>query len=286
MLLAFEGMSRPVALDGCDELVQDIAAILRGWRVREVPASAAPSPLITIRKTARGYDRVSPWLSKPVVFRHKVDAICDFLVDLIRGYIADNRSLLCLHCAAVAFENRLLVFPSTYRAGKSTLSIHLAATGARLFGDDVLHIEGSNNNGVAPGILPRLRLPLPDGADDGSYEFVRHRSGPQSSRYLYVNLTDGELAPFGTSAPIHGFVLLQRDTAANPELIPASKGEILKHSILRNFSRNMSALDILDRLHAIVDGAECFTLRYATSEQAAALLRDAFGRKADTGCAG
>ncbi len=53
MLLAFEGLSRPVALVGCDDLIEPIAAVLRGWRFAEVAPSSA-APVITIEATARG----------------------------------------------------------------------------------------------------------------------------------------------------------------------------------------------------------------------------------------
>lgn len=281
MLLSFKGLSRPVALIDCDELALDIADILRDWPFKDSVGSAA-EPVITVNKTEKGYRRGSPWLSKPAVYRHRVDAVCDFIVDLVNGYIADDPQLLCLHCAAVEFERGLVVFPNPYKAGKSTLSVHLAATGARLFADDVLPIRSPGNRGVALGILPRLRLPLPDDAGERFLGFVRERSGAKSKKFLYLNLKKKELAPFGTSAPIRGVVLLRREQTENPVLIPVSKGDAMKETIRRNFARKAPALDIFDRLQSVVEKAECFDLRYQTAEQAADLLRNTFGLKAET----
>ena len=282
MLLAIGEMSGPVRFTGCDELARGIAAIFRGWNIREIPAAGAPGPAIRIRKTRRGYQRVSRRLSKPSlcrakIRRGKVAAICGFHYEFVGWFAEENPELLYVHCAAAEFDGGLVVFPSTWRAGKSILSVQLAAAGARVFCDDVLPIGGSNNFGMALGILPRLRLPMPEGLDPGFRDFLRHRRGPRDSHHLYVSLTDDELAPFGTQAPVRGIVMLQRDPEANPELVPEEKSETLRQVISQNFALEAPALEILDRLQAITAEADCFTLRYANGEQAMRLLQAAFG---------
>ena len=117
MLLAFEGISKPVALIGSDDLVECFSAVLRGWRFTECASPPAPPPIITIRKTANGYGIASPWRKSPARHGDRVDAACSFIVDLIRAYIADAPSLLCLHGAAAEFAGRLVVFPTPYRSG-------------------------------------------------------------------------------------------------------------------------------------------------------------------------
>ena len=282
MLLAFGEMPGPVRFTDCDELARGIAAIFRGWHIREIPAAGAPEPAIRVKKTLRGYQRVSRRISMPSLCRAKirrgtVAAICGFHFEFITWFVEENPDLLCLHCAAAVFDGGLVVFPSTARAGKSILSVQLAAAGVRVFCDDVLPIGGSNNFGMALGILPRLRLPLPDGLDPAFHAFLRHRRGPRNSNRLYVNLTDDELAPLGTEAPVRGIVMLQRDPEATPELVPEEKSETLRQVIWQNFAREGPALEILDRLQEITAEADCFTLRYATGEQAITLLQAAFG---------
>jgi len=127
LLLAFEGLERPVALIDCDELAAGITVVLRGWRIEEVVAKSCPAPAITIRGTEGGYRRESEWLSN---------------------------------------------------------------------------------------VLPRLRLPLCDQEGESFHRFVGRRCGPASESYLYVELTEEELAPRGTKAPIEGIVLLGREPAA------------------------------------------------------------------------
>ncbi len=277
MLLAFEGLSRPVALVGCDGLVEPVAAVLRGWRFAMVASSPA-APVITVEKTATGYRLDSPWLDEPLHHRDRVDAVCSFLVDLIRAYIADDPTLLCLHCAAAEFAGKLVIFPSHYRAGKSTLAAYLAAAGVRLFADDVLPIKKDGNKGVAPGILPRLRLPLPKASSAAFRAFVHDHAGLRNQRYLYLELDAEAVPPLGTAAPIGGFVVLRREDGGRAALSPIGKSEMLRRVILRNFAYEVEAADILGRLHSLVDEGKCFALTYSDGEDAVHVLRDSFAR--------
>lgn len=264
-------MKRPVALRGCDEMAQAIEGVLHGWPFSEIEGSHAPAPAITITKTRQGYSRRSQWLSKPAVYPDPVNAACDFLVDAFKCYVADNPGLLCLHTAAVDFGDGLYLFPSTYKAGKSTLCVHLAALGMKVFADDVLYITG-DGLGMSPGILPRLRLPPP--ADGGKLfnQFTAARRGPESSRFVYLKLRPGELAEYRERAPIRGIIELQRKPAEPLEMLPASTGDILKRTILQNFSDQVTALETLDRLHDIAENADRFTLRYPDGAGAARYL--------------
>ena len=275
-LLKFSGISRPVALVGCPELVAVIRSVLRGWSVREIDVPPSYNAAITIHGKIGGYRRESPWLSRPTTYPDPVNAVCDFLVDLVKAYVADQPSMLCLHTAAVELGDGLVIFPNAYKAGKSTLSVHFAASGLRLYADDVLPIEGGTNEGQAAGLLPRLRVPLPDDAGLRFHDFVAQRRGPASDRFLYVDLAEDELAPLGARAPIHGIVLLERGEVDLPTLTPLAASEAMKRAIAQNFARGVPALDILDRLYAIANDARCWELRYRSGEDAVALLCDAF----------
>lgn len=275
MLIAFADMKRPVALNGCDEMAPAIKSILHGWSFQKVDPSQVPAPAISISKTAQGYSRKSRWLSKPKVYPNIINAACDFLVDAFKCVVAENPSLLCLHTAAVDFGDGLYLFPSTYNAGKSTLVTHLASLGLKVFADDVLYIS-DDNLGLSPGVLPRLRLPLPEDGGDVFNSFVASRGGPKSSRFLYLKLKPGELADYRQGAPIKGIIELHRDPQARLDMQPASTADILKRTILQNFSEQVSALETLDRLHQICDGARRFTLRYAEGASAARYLIEKF----------
>jgi hypothetical protein len=273
----FAGLLQPVVFIDSESLYPYIYTILRDWSIDKVDPIDDKPPAMTIQKTEAGFERRSRWLSKPAIFRNPVDAACDLVVDLIHAYVNDHKGLLCLHCAAVGFNQGLVVYPNTYRAGKSTLSLKLVASGERLFTDDVLPISNQGNAGIALGILPRLRLPLPNELTPDFVDFITKRAGPQNQRYLYVKLGLNEQAVLGTEAPIRGITILKREKNAEPRLLGIEKSIVVKDMILRNFARQNPGLEIVDRLYSIVDNAECYSLRYDNLNQAVKLLEDAFG---------
>jgi hypothetical protein len=273
----FAGLLQPLAFINSESLYPYIYTILRDWSIDNVEPVDDKPPVITIQKTKAGFERRSRWLSRPAIFRNPVDAACDLVIDLVHAYVADHKGLLCLHCAAVEFNQGLVVFPNTYRAGKSTLALKLVTSGERLFTDDVLPISNQGNVGLALGILPRLRLPLPDEITQDFVNFVTKRAGPQNQRYLYVKLGLTEQAVLGTRAPIRGITILQREKNAEPLLLEIEKSIVVKDMILRNFARQNPGLEIVDRLYSIVDNAECYILRYDNLDQAVELLEDTFG---------
>ncbi|MBC8445517.1 MAG: hypothetical protein H8D75_02640 [Rhodospirillaceae bacterium] len=274
MQIAFDDMKSPVAFRGCDEMAPAIGSILQGWSFHKARAADHPSPAITISRTPSGYARESEWLSEPVVYPNIINAACDFLVDAFKCYVANNPSLLCLHTAAVDFGDGLYLFPSTYNAGKSTLCVHLASLGMKVYADDVLYLNG-DSRGMAPGVLPRLRLPLPGDCGDAFHTFVGKRQGPKSSRFLYLKMRAGELASYGETAPIKGIIELCRDPVARMEMLPATTGDILKRTILQNFAQAVPALETLDRLHGLCEKAKRYTLHYPDGARAARFLVEA-----------
>ena len=275
--LYFDHLDQPVELVDCAEIAEQLAAVLQGWRFTITGESDGLTPVITIVGIGQGYRYSARWSSGATRYRHGGDVVCAALADLFRAEAAMQSPRLCLHGSAAEFAGKLVVFPSPYRAGKSTLSAALAAAGVRLFADDVLPIDAAaGDQGMAPGVQPRLRRPLPDDASAEFRRFVAGRSGLSSERYLYLDLTRDELAPRGSLAPIGGFVLLERAPASASELVAIGKAEVLRQVIWQNFARNGDARDILERLDAIVDQAACFKLRYARAEDAAAALKDGF----------
>lgn len=277
--LSFADLQGPVVLTGCAELTGIIAQVLRGWDISPYEGPHDTEPVIRIEKSGTSFIRHSRWLDEPISFDDPVDAVCDFLVDLTKAYLDTATGMMCLHGAAAHFNSGLMIFPSTYHAGKSTLCVELARRGVRIFSDDVLPIENNRNFGVAPGILPRLRRPLPENAGTGLQGYMKSRASAASDRFQYVDLHAHELAPLGETAPISGIVLLERDDANSPELLPARESDIVKNIILRNFSKNVAAADVLDRLIEISWQADTHILKYATVEQAAELLCQRFGAK-------
>jgi len=284
-LFSFDGLRHPVSFSGCGEMVGILKNVLRDWPFGEIPDGKGLEPSISVRMDKKGFHRESKWLKKTSTFHDPVNAACDFIVDLVNAYVADNPGTLCLHCAAVEFSKGLVIFPSTYKVGKSALSGALAQAGGRVFSDDVLPLTDNGNKGMALGILPRLRLPLPRNLSQSYVDFIRQRGGERSRRFLYIHLNEAELAPYAETAPVAGVVILKRREGAapklspvkEPKLSPVKESEAVKAVVHRNFAREVPALDILERLQTVVRGAESYKLQYDTVEQAVTVLADTFG---------
>ena len=275
MLVVFEGISHPIELVGCAHLQGCLADVLPGWRFAEASSTKA-EPVIRILHRDGGYRLESPWLAEPFHDDTDVGTVCALVLDLIAAYIAERPSLFCLHCAAVELAGRLVVFPSSYHAGKSTLVARLAAAGVLVYTDDVLAVTNAGDRGVALGIAPRLRLPLPRGAGQQFRTFVARHRGRSNRRYLYLNLPPGTLAQHGRQTPIGGFVLLDRQPNGRAELVPAAKGQVLQRVIMQHFARSVVATEIVDRLRDLVERVPCLTLRYSRLDDAVAVLQERF----------
>jgi len=194
----------------------------------------------------------------------------------MRAYVHEDRELLCLHGAAAEFAGKLVLFPSNYRAGKSILSACLAASGVRLFGDDVLPISLLDAEGIAPGFAPRLRLPLPDNLGSETCDFIDKHNRLQGEQYLYLDLESDVLAPRGFQLPIGAFVLLEREEGTRPLLEIVSEVEVLRQVIWQNFARETEAPKILRVLSELVASSQRFRLRYDRAEDAVRLLLEIF----------
>lgn len=287
MWITLKGLAHPIAFDGADVLVEVLKKVLRGWSVATV-GEGEGAPRIRLSLGPRGYERRSPWIEAgtAIALIDPVDAVCDLLLDLERAYVEDacargEQVMSVLHAAAVEMGSPaakgLVIFPSTHATGKSLLSVALAHAGHRVFADDQLPIlTGKQTRGVAPGFLPRLRRPLPDGLSADLAAFIRAHAGVQSDRFRYVDLDVERLAPLGAEAPVKGVVLLERKAGVRPALSPASEAQVLKACVLQSFGRKQNALQVLDSLHAMVQGAKCMTLSYDDAAQAVALLEETF----------
>lgn len=275
MRLTFERVSGSVQLDDEDALLAPLPSIFRYWPYTESSDSAAGEPLITVRREGEGYLLHAPWREKPPRYSNPVNLACGLAVNLNRAMLEEHTSYLCLHGAGVEIGGRLVVLPNYYHAGKSALTACLAAAGARVFSDDILPLL-PDSSGMALGVSPRLRLPLPEALGKRSLRFVDGRRGAENRQYLYVDLESHEQAAFGTTSRFGGFVLLDRRESGPAGLTPASDGMVLKQAVLRNFAQQVPAEASLDRLHGLVAASECYTLTYSNGDEAADLLMDRF----------
>jgi hypothetical protein len=207
-----------------------------------------------------------------------MDVICDVHDVIFDWFLKDNPWHLCLHAAAVRMGRGLVCFPSVHKTGKSTLCVALAALGQTVYSDDVVPIEPMKNWGVAMGIMPRLRRPLPARLDPSLREFIAERKGPADGDWLYVKLRGAEVAPFGQQAPIAALVFLDRKRQSRAQLKPIDNSEMLRELILQNFADQIPPVSVMDRLLTITKNAQCCRLQFDRVLDAANLLVEEFGR--------
>jgi hypothetical protein len=289
-VLSFGACGWRMAFTGCGDVADGVKDILRGWNIREFPQGVTPRPHAHITRTKSGrylwrserMPRPALWDSDPPttpmnVIRDVHDVIFDW-------FLKEHPGHLCLHAAAVHLGDGVVCFPSTHKAGKSTLSVALAASGQVVYSDDVLPIEPNSNHAKALGIAPILRRPLPKNVGAAFRDFVATRKGPHNRGWVYVRLGEDEIAPFGETAPIEALVLLDRKDRGRATLEPLIKSEALKEVILQNFADQVPPVEILDRLLLVTRRAQCCRLQFARPADAAKLLLDSYGdRKARTG---
>lgn len=275
--LVFDAMSQPVRLQGCGELVERIGVLFSGWPIAsDQPVTARP--VLNVTHDGDAYRFAGDWLREPLVRQDLASAASALVAEVMRAWARDGNRWLCLHGAAANFGGRLVVFPSQYRAGKSLLSTALAAAGVPIYADDVLPIRIDDGLAMAPGLAPRLRLPLPENLGRTTRDYVDRHRAFGSAKYLYLDLAGRELAARGELAPVGGFVLLEREIGVAPVLEPVPAATVLKQVVWQNFSRQAEAPRILDALGRLVAQARRYRLRYDRVEEAVALLRDEFGR--------
>ncbi|MCK8485087.1 PqqD family protein [Aliiroseovarius sp. S2029] len=272
-LVTFEGLQAPIAFQDAAPLERLAQVIIPSWPKEAAPDGAPDAPFA--RLSPAGNDK---WLvdiaAEPDGARiwDDVDALCDLISEMAWQRLRAAPELLCLHCAAVAFGPRLVVFPNARRAGKSTLTMALAHLGLTVFTDDFLPVEIEAEDGrllgIANGIAPRLRLPLPDGFSEAFQTWVAHDPGPANARYKYM--TDVPIAEGQRRLPIGAVVVLDRqDSPTAPRLVSASPADVMQVMIRQNFSRDQHAGRILTAVEAVTQTAPLFRLEYSSAEEAA-----------------
>jgi len=276
--LKFDDLDATVALDVDQKFVDALPVVFPHW-AHTIVQQDNDNSFATVTLTDSKYIITSPYMDDPATFKDPANTLCSLIVELAWARLREDTSLLCLHGAAIAFAGRLVIFPSTRRAGKSTLTVALAAAGKKVFTDDFLPLKATNGgllSGISSGISPRLRLPLPDQIGPVALDYIQNRSMIQNRQYRFVTPRTGELAKFGDTAPIGSLVFLERTEGATAKIEPVSKSDALTALIKQNFSRAMNAAGILKMLDFITKSAPAYRLIYDDAEQAVALLESRF----------
>jgi hypothetical protein len=171
-----------------------------------------------------------------------------------------------------------VVFPNIRKAGKSTLAAALAKAGHRVFSDDVMPVfftEGPRAHGLAMGIAPRLRLPLPETLGAEFRDWVSQVAGPANPQYQYLRVETQP--PHGATLPIGAVVILDRqDDPTLARLDPVPPDRAMDALLFQNFTRDRHSADILQLMAAILSDRPIYRLTYSDLTGAVACLQAAF----------
>jgi hypothetical protein len=276
-----------ILFEGADDVLSTLRSVTNGWRIR--PAFApGERPCVVVTGGAGEY---VIWEDgrEPIREPTAVSAACTLIVVLAVRMADEGEGLICLHAAAASVAGRTFVFPSTRRAGKSTLVAALAFAGHRMVADDLLPLEWSEARGlqaIAPGIAPRLRLPIPDALGSEFAAAADRQAGPQNKYYRYLKLPAACRASRGESFPIDAVILLDRRPGCKAELAHVPPGQGLRALLFQNFGRKPRPQMILARIGALISSTPSYRLRYDHPCDAVRILSGDLATLADRAPAG
>ena len=280
--LVFSDFKRRLNLVNAPELGDSLRSILCGWDVQE-NNELSDSADMTFTKARRGYDLTIRLDDLKTTKRSETprticDAACGFHYEAYRWYRSAFRDHLCIHAAAVKIGDGIVLFPNTFAAGKSILSVALASHGYRLYADDVVALDMNNHEAVSLGILPRLRLPLPSKAISPLMSrFLQTRRCLESQTDLYIGLEHELQANLGERGKIAAIVVLERLTRYTPaRLAPIGAAEAMRAIITQNFNTAHDVTKIFSVLKETTFNSKTYKLIYSEMDDAVKSLTKAF----------
>ena len=268
---ALEGIGPCLRLVNAEPLESILTAVMPGWPITPC-VEQEKTPDVCIWRHPKGYWQQAPALPDGALLDTAVGTACSVIADAAGAYFYRHPDLVGLHCGSVEINGQLVIFPDTYRAGKSTLTAAFAAAGQRVYGDDVLALNNAGE-GIALGVAPRLRLPLPEALSPAFQAFVNAHLGPHDTRYGYLRLDDTQLAAHGQRCPLGAILLIDRDDMiVEPQLTRLQPGDGLWQLLRQNFAEHESDQALIERFLPLLQHLPCFLLRYHDAYEAAQWL--------------
>ena len=103
---------------------------------------------------------------------------------------------------------------------------------------------GGAPQGIAFGLAPKARLPLPPESGAAYARFVADRTAYSGESAAYLCMRPGEQAPFGAEAPLAGLVVLDRG-AAGAGLEPLSAAASVRALVPHCYAAGRPALALV-----------------------------------------
>lgn len=285
-LLKFLAFPVPIHVRLDADMKQMVAPLLNGWSISPSEDGAAEPQLEILVNRDRVISVRGPWIGQEYTLSDPVDGACSFIAEVLKVQANETSQDMCVHSAAMIFGGRAVLIPAAFRAGKSTLSAVLAARGLKVIADDAVFISPMAKTAISPGILPRMRLPVPENLSHHTKSFIDASMCLAGKRYGYLALPRDQLLSNGEETPIGAFVYLNRRPGGAARLVEVPKAEALKTLIWQNFARQVPAGRILASLSDLVASRPTLELQYSDAEDAADLLESRFSAWPEEGASG
>lgn len=269
----------PVLVENAEAVMPYLPYYMAGWPLKWAGQTAERTPDVRVIEHPDGTFQVisvGPG-GADFTFDNPYDAANGLAGGLISVFVSRDPQMVCLHAGAARVGDGLVVVIGDSFAGKSSVALHLAVLGNRFFGDDQICVTLENpSQGMCLGLMPKVRLPLPDDCGDAFREFVDGYSSMQGDEMAYLKLWEGEAGTFGETAPVRALVFLDRMETGDSELRPASHPELVKAMVRTAFASHIPSPDLLAGLTRLADAAGAYHLKFSSSRDAAALLSREF----------
>lgn len=261
MRQGFAGPHRPITLAASEAVLRHVEAIAPGWP--RIPPGATDDAAVNGATLS-----IAAYAAPDLTFPHDLAAANGAVGALIGAYVVQNAALLALHAAALRGRDGLLVLLGDHGAGKSTMAVALAAHGLALVTDDRLVVR-DERDGVALGLVPKLRVPLPANADAAFRAYVAAHAAAAEGEMQYVDVPLRQT--FGASSPLAALIELKR-SGGPPVLLPGAPAKAL---VGVTFAPHLSAPEKLARI-ARLAALPSYTLTYGDTFEAAQFLAGRF----------
>lgn len=277
-LLCLKGLPGPIEFASPLEFVaDDVKRVLVGWPEVACDELSSREPLMTVSGSPDAVRLNHRYMDTPRIEPSPTSAICSLIVELMADFVESDDSLGNLHAGAVEFAGRLVVFPATNRAGKSTLVGALASKGHRVFADDLLPIDLVRLEAIASGCLPRLRLPLPESAPHTLKNHLAANALLNDGYYTYLPAANAQLAvAHGDRSKLGALVLLDRREEGVMASIEAIEPDEALLRVLLQDTKSGLGTWTLDRYLALVGTIGIYRLVYSRVDDAVTCLQAKF----------
>jgi len=284
--IAVAGPRRQIVVAGAGALLSCLCSLMPGWRFG--PATTDAVPDLTLRPIASGFQLEGDALPDgPTTANDPAMAAQLVMIALALCYMRQMPGLIQVHAGGVRLSTGVIALLGDTQAGKTSVALHLAQLGFRLYADDrlLLRLGGPSASGpaveaVALCLAPRVRLPLPADAGDNLARLVAERTVLKLKDRAVLSLPDGEVAARGEAAPLAALIRLQRRGSAGvTTLRAASAAETLRALLSNCLAPGIDPQELVARAAAEVSAMPCFTIDFANSRDAARVIARRFGSR-------